>query len=297
MYTDICGSDSWKSIEKISKGWSSDEKYKVITANEEVLLLRLSTTDKYEEKRKEYDIITKYANLGFPMSMPVDFGTCNAGQNVYMLLTWVSGKDLEEVLPHLSEEEQYRLGTEAGKILKKIHSIPVEKKDIPKTTKIEKKKIQLSRYINSSVRVPNDEMTIKFVEDNIHLIWRQEPVYLHGDFHPGNLIYMEDGSIGVIDFNRWEVGDPYEEFYKLESFARELSVPYCKGQIDAYFENIVPTDFWTTQAVYVAHTSLYSIKWAEQFGQEEVEGMVRRCQAAFSDYDYFKRQIPMWYEE
>lgn len=38
-------------------------------------------------------------------------------------------------------------------------------------------------------------------------------------------------AIGVIDFNRWEVGDPYEEFYKLESFARELSVPYCIGQI------------------------------------------------------------------
>ena len=37
-------------------------------------------------------------------------------------------------------------------------------------------------------------------------------MYQHGDFHPGNLIYMENGEIGVIDFNRWEVGDPYEEF-------------------------------------------------------------------------------------
>ena len=41
--------------------------------------------------------------------------------------------------------------------------------------------------------------------------------------------------IGVIDFNRWEVGDPYEEFYKLESFGIEESIPYCVGQIDEYF--------------------------------------------------------------
>lgn len=45
---------------------------------------------------------------------------------------------------------------------------------------------------------------------------------------------MENGEIGVIDFNRWEICDQYEEFYKLESFARELSIPYCIGQMQAY---------------------------------------------------------------
>ena len=67
-------------------------------------------------------------------------------------------------------------------------------------------------------RVENDEDAISYVKNNIDLIWRKNPVYQHGDFHPGNLIYMPDGQIGVIDFNRWEVGDPYEEFYKLEIF-------------------------------------------------------------------------------
>ncbi len=33
-----------------------------------------------------------------------------------MLLTYVEGKDLEEVLPKLPEKEQYLLGREAGKI-------------------------------------------------------------------------------------------------------------------------------------------------------------------------------------
>lgn len=175
--------------------------------------------------------------------------------------------------------------------------IPVEEKDIPANTKEDKKILQLSRYESSNVRVTNDEIAVKYVKENIHKIWKEKPVYQHGDFHPGNLIYMENGEIGVIDFNRWEVGDPYEEFYKLESFARELSVPYCIGQIQSYFNDDIPEDFWRILAVYVAHASLFSIKWAEKFGRTDIDAMVKRCKVAFEDYDYFRRATPVWYKE
>ena len=66
--------------------------------------------------------------------------------------------------------------------------------------------MQLARYEESNVRISGDEIAVAYVKDNINSIWRKSPVYMHGDFHPGNLIYMQDGSIGVIDFNRWEVG-------------------------------------------------------------------------------------------
>ena len=288
---------NWSSIEKLSKGWSADEKYKIVTKQGQNLLLRISDIDKFDEKKKEYEIITKYAKIGINMSLPVEFGICNDDKNVYMILNWVEGKDLEEVLPTLSEEEQYNLGRMAGSILKKIHSIPVDEKDIPQTTKIEKKLIQLNRYETSDVRIPNDEIAITYVKENINKIWQEKPVYQHGDYHPGNLIYTEDGTVGVIDFNRWEVGDPYEEFYKLESFAREISIPYCIGQISQYFNDNVPKDFWDTLAVYVAHASLFSIKWAEKFGQAEIDGMVKRCEVALKDYDGFRKSIPVWWEK
>lgn len=295
MFEDIKDSSNWESIEKVSKGWSTDSKYLIKTKDGMLLLLRISDVEKYDEKKKEYEIVEKYAKLGFLMSLPIDFGICNNGKNVYMLLTWIEGKDLEEVLPDLTESEQYSLGREAGKILKKIHSIEVAEGDIPKETKKPKKLLQLSRYEESRVRIDGDEIAINYVKDNIDLIWKQTPVYMHGDFHPGNLIYTKDGSVGVIDFNRWEVGDPYEEFYKLESFGVEISIPYCIGQIEAYFDDQVPENFWIALAVYVAHASLYSIKWAEKFGQEEIDGMVARCRMAFDDYDDFKRYIPKWY--
>lgn len=295
MHFGIESSKNWKSVEMVSKGWSSDKKYFVTTNIGELLLLRISDINQYDAKKKEYEIITKYSKLGISMSMPLEFGVCNEGENVYMLLSWIEGKDLEEILPDLPEKEQYLLGREAGKILKKIHSIPVEEVDIPMNTKREKKLLQLSRYEDSQVRISNDEIAIEYVKANINLIWKETPVYMHGDFHPGNLIYKADGSIGVIDFNRWEVGDPYEEFYKLESFGIEVSIPYCIGQIDAYFEDKILEDFWIANAVYVAQASLFSIKWAEKFGQEEIDGMVRRARVSFANFEDFRRYIPKWY--
>jgi aminoglycoside phosphotransferase (APT) family kinase protein len=295
MFFDIKSSEKWESVQPVEKGWSSDKKYKIHTNEGEWLLLRLSDISQYDDKKKEYEVIEKYSRLGFPMSSPVEFGVCNGGDNVYMLLTWLEGQDLEEILPKLSKQEQYLLGRQAGEILRKIHSVTLDSADVPTQTKKDRKLFQLSRYEESDLRIEDDEIAINYVRDNIDEIWSKPPVYLHGDFHPGNLIYMEDGSIGVIDFNRWEIGDPYEEFYKLESFGVEISIPYCIGQIDAYFEDSVPADFWTVNAVYVAQASLFSIKWAEKFGQKDIDGMVRRARMAFDDYDYFKLSVPKWY--
>ena len=129
--SDIKNSTTWLSCEKISKGWSSDEKYKIVTKDGQALLLRISDISAYESKKKEFEIVKKYSKLGFPMSQPVDFGICNEGRSCYMLLTFVEGIDLEEALPTLSEKEQYLLGREAGRILKAIHSIPLCEGDIP----------------------------------------------------------------------------------------------------------------------------------------------------------------------
>lgn len=297
IMSDIKNSKAWLSCEKISKGWSSDEKYKIVTKDGQALLLRISDISAYGSKKKEFEIVKKYSKLGFPMSQPVDFGICNEGKNCYMLLTFVEGIDLEEALPTLPEKEQYLLGREAGKILKAIHSIPLCEGDIPEKTKRERKLSQLQKYVDSPyLRVENDEIAIDYVKNNINLIWKEAPVYQHGDFHPGNLIYMNDGRIGVIDFNRWEVGDPYEEFYKLEGFGIEVSIPYSIGQIDAYFDDDIPADFWGALAVYCAHAALFSIKWAEKFGQKDVDGMVERCHRAFENYDKFNSVIPKWYD-
>ncbi|HAX73500.1 MAG TPA: aminoglycoside phosphotransferase [Firmicutes bacterium] len=231
------------------------------------------------------------------MSKPIVFGICNQNKNVYMLLTYVEGIDLSDALPTLSNDEQYELGRKAGTILKQIYNQDVEPQHIPTTTKRARKLEQIQRYMASDVRVANDDVALNYITENIDKMCKHGPCYLHGDFHPGNLIYTPTGELGVIDFNRYEVGDPYEEFYKLESFGVEVSIPYCIGQIDAYFAGNVPMEFFETLTVYVAHVALFSIKWAEKFGQADVDGMVRRWLMAYEHYHGFTTVIPSWYSK
>lgn len=295
MFEDILGFDKWRLLEKINRGWSDDVKYYIETYDNQKLLLRVSNIEKYEAKKKEYEVIQRYAELGFIMSQPLSFGVCNHKQNTYMLLTWIEGEDLELALPKLDLEQQYLLGREAGSILKKIHSLNVPEDEIPSITKIPKKRRQIQSYIESKARIAGDEEVIKFINENLDKLWSKPPVYQHGDFHPGNLILTPEGKVGVIDFNRWEIGDPYEEFYKLESFGTDFSIPYCRGQIDSYFKDHVPEDFWEILAIYVAHASLYSIKWAEKFGQDDIDHMIGICKKSLLHYDNFKKYIPSWY--
>lgn len=116
----------------------------------------------------------------------------------------MDSQDIEEILSRLTESQQYHLGRNAGKIFKENYSIQAEYDDIPKDSKKDKKLLQLQRYEQSSVRINEDETAINYVKNHIDLIWKQNPVYLYGNYHPGNLIYTKENSIGVIDFNCWE---------------------------------------------------------------------------------------------
>ncbi|MCR3905683.1 MAG: phosphotransferase [Tenericutes bacterium] len=297
MFKDIKGHETWQVIKKIDRGFSRDTKYYIETIHGNKLLLRTSSKDTYEKKLKEFEMIEKFSKLGFEMSIPLDFGLFNDDQEVFMLLTWVEGEDLEYALPKLDEKKQYELGREAGHILRAIHSIHIPDHEIPQETKLPKKRRQIELYETSEVRIDGDETALKFLKEHIDQIWSKPPVYLHGDYHPGNLILTPDQNIGVIDFNRWEIGDPYEEFYKLESFGTEVSIPYCIGQIEAYFNDDIPNDFWDILAIYCAHSALYSIKWAEPFGQEQIDVMINICKKTMNHFDNFNKAIPSWYRK
>lgn len=286
-----------QSMQQVLEGYSSDKKWKVEDAQGQPLLLRISSADQLKAKQKEFEIIRLFNTLPFEMSQAMEIGLCSGGAHTYMLLSWVQGQSLEAALPTLPENHQYQLGLQAGRILKAIHSLPVDPQDIPPVTKVAKKRLQLSLYLADDQRMGDDAPVLDFVQKHLDAICLLPPVYEHGDFHPGNLILTPQGKLGVIDFNRWECGDRYEEFYKLQSFGIQLSVPYCAGQLHGYFGGEPPQDFWLAQAVYVAHSSLFSITWAKPFGQQEIDGMKQRYHAAMQDYQGFTRLIPRWYQQ
>lgn len=289
----IKGYENFVKIEKINYGWSTDQKFDVTTNDNRRLLLRISDLDSFDKKKKEFDALSLFAKATQNMSLPVAFG--KTSDYTYMLLKWVEGESLENKLPEFDEKTQYELGVSAGKILKAIHS--VEYPSTYKYTSRKAKKIaQLDRYISSNLRIPNDEKIIQYVKDNIDLFDGRPPCLLHGDFHAGNLVIDSNNQIGVIDFNRYSIGDPYSEFYKTELFSSKVSVPFAVGEINGYFDNNVPDDFWAVLRLHVAHASIYSIVWAEPFGQKDIDNMIKICYQSIDDYDNFDLLKPKWYE-
>lgn len=286
------------SIDKISYGWSKDDKYRLMDGKGTQYLLRLSGKKYMDEKLRESRIVRKINGLDFSMSRLVEAGYSPELDKVYMLFSWLDGQMMNKCIKLFDENHQFRLGIRAGIILSAIHQIPIDPQDLPKKNVVEKKKAQMEEYISCTHRVENDSHVIKYVMDNLHLLENSKAVYKHGDFHLGNLILLKsEDDIGVIDFDRVGCGEGYSEFYKMQAFEVEISIPYSIGKVYGYFNGDPPELFWKILKLSVLHSSLYSIKWAEEYGNREIQGMVKRYEMASNDYDGFQSLIPKWYSE
>lgn len=94
-----------------------------------------------------------------------------------------------------------------------------------------------------------DEDVISIIKANIDLIGRNTHYFQHDVFHPGNIILTDDMNLMVIDLYRWDVEDPYEEFFKVIYLSANTSPYFAMGQIDGYFDHQVPLVFCKTLAV------------------------------------------------
>ena len=199
------------------------------------------------------------------------------------------------IFSSFSDEVQYQLGVKAGEALKTLHSIAAPPEQEHWEPRMRKKiALHLERYKASGITVVGDEYPLKYIHDNLDLLANRPQVFQHGDYHIGNLILAPDNSLGVIDFNRWDYGDPWEEFYKMVLFSRELSIPFAQGQIYGYFGGKAPDMFYKLLALYIADIILFSVVWAMPFGSNEVDGMIKRAHVAMEDYKNFSTYRPCW---
>ena len=288
----------WESITPIQKGWSQDRKY-LVKYEEHSYLLRLFDLSEWDNKIKEFDFIT-LAREVIPCSKPLEYGKILENlDSGYLLLSFIEGRELSECLVNLSLHRQYDFGFEAGTLLKKLHSIPLTNKISNKAqlSLIRDKKIrQLNNVMEKNYSLEHLEEMADYVRENIDLVLNQSIVYQHGDYHPGNMIYTPSNTLSIIDFNRWDIGDPFEEFVKIELFTVESSEAFALGQIEGYFNNkFIPDHFWQLLKVYSFHSALFSILWAEQFGENDVNGMIQRYNRIYTDY--IQDDIPRWIKD
>lgn len=280
-------------VTEITKGWSHDKKYCVTDHTGQKFLLRVSPSEQYEDKKAEYECMQKVAALGINAIRILEFGVCEEG--AYSLQTWIEGKDAEEVIPTLSDEEVYHYGYESGQILQKIHSIPAPNDILDWETffnaKIDRK---LKMYAECPLKYENGETFIDFIESHRHLLKNRPQTYQHGDYHVGNLMIDSNGRIAVIDFNRRDYGDPWEEFNRIVWCAQAQPL-FASGMVDGYFDGEIPQEFWDLLALYICSNTLSSLPWAIPFGQGEIDTMRNQAKDILEWYDGLQKTVPSWY--
>ena len=279
----------------VEKGWSGDQKYHVITSHGEHYLLRISPAHCFERRQREFCHMQTVAELEIPMCRPVEFGTCTEG--VYVLHTWIHGTDAETVIPGLSQKEQYAYGQNSGRILKIIHSIPAPD-TVPSwvqrfSAKIDRK---LQMYADCPLKYENGEAFVRFVRDNRHLLTDRPQSYQHGDYHIGNMMIDREGILTVIDFDREDYGDPWEEFNRIVWCAQQAPA-FAAGMVDGYFDAKPPIDFWRLLALYICSNTLGSLPWAISFGEREIAVMREQAEDVLGWYDNMTNPVPNWYRK
>lgn len=287
--------DRIKNRNPINKGWSGDRKYCALDEAGNKYLLRIADISQHERKLQEFEYMTKVDHLSLPICKPLEVGVCEDG--VYSIQSWIEGKDMYDCMDGLSDTEVYNYGYMSGQILKKMHSIPAPNNREDWARYFNRKadrKIQM--YNECTVKHEKAGVFIDYINEHRYLLENRPQTFHHGDFHIGNMMISDTGSLYIIDFNRFDFGDPWEEFNRIVWMA-EASHHLARGVVDGYFENEVPDEFWKLMALYISSNTLGSLAWAERYGDEEIVTMRNQTNSILEWYDDMQLYVPKWYKE
>lgn len=72
---------------------------------------------------------------------------------------------------------------------------------------------------------------------------------------------------------------------------------FAKGQIDGYFENQVPEEFWKLFALYFAASAITSIVWAKYWAPNKLDSVMTLNKSVLNMFDGMENPIPRWYRD
>ena len=296
LIRDLPVSKNISGIEFLDKGYSVDRKYLLYSNGEPCYLLRVSDISEESARRSDFDLVSQLWTKGIACPQQIAFGVDTEQQACFIVQSYVSGDDAEDAITGLTTDQQYALGIQAGKELRKIHHALIPSNEVDW---FEYRSGKYRRYQHRAeemqISYEGQEEIEQFIAENLHLLRGRPICFCHGDFHPGNMVVKDKMLAGIIDFNRCYWGDPYFEFYKLAQFGAPLSTAFARGQIDGYFPERVPSDFWPLYNVYVAMVLLVDLVWTQHYYPLEIERSHKLNRIIKDDHDFIHATPPKWY--
>lgn len=283
----------------IKKGFSLDKKYMVTTESGEKLLLRVMPEAQFNRKDTEFRIIQQMYLANVKVPQPVSIGKFDDLLLCYYVLSYIEGFDAEEALKDYSLDIQFNIGVEAGIDLRRMHQYHAPTDVAPWYERVMKKhRTYVEAYKKIGVSVRKADKIIEFIETCEPCLRNRPNRFQHDDFHVGNIIVNDGNYAGVIDFNRYDWGDPLHDFLKVGFFSSQVSVPFSIGQLRGYFKSeLIPDYFWRLYSVYVAMSVFASVVWTMRVVPENIDGMMERINRVLEDHRYFESMKPSWLRE
>jgi aminoglycoside phosphotransferase (APT) family kinase protein len=283
-----------RSVEFIDAGYSTDRKYLVTLNDGARRVLRLSGIEDEAARQFEFQTIGRLHELGILCAETFAFGTF--ADVCYGLYGYFDGECASDALPKLTVVRQFEIGLHAGEQLRAIQfwSEPPGKVD-----EFEVRGGKYARHVAQlaelGITFSGQEIAHQYASGNMHLLHGRPTTFRHGDFHPSNLIIRDGSLVGVIDFNRCDWGDPYDDFYKTAFFGAPASENFATGLVTGYFRGEPPAEFWPLYNLFVAATLPADLIWSRLLFPKQFADSVIRVERITRTHDFVSGGPPEWF--
>ncbi|MFQ8775933.1 MAG: hypothetical protein ACLR8C_07485 [Finegoldia magna] len=205
--------------------------------------------------------------------------------------TFVIKKFIQNLTDQISIEKQIQLGSEIGKILRKLHENS-QINDDTTWSKIFNYKINnlIYNYSMTNFRGDKDYIVFDYIENNRYLIESRKlsNIYLFDNLCSIN---ADDNNLNFLSKNVSYMADSFFEFRKINE-ADEKNRIFYYSLLKSYFNGKIPRLFYRILAIY----TILDILEPKLNGENDVDltGEFDRILSIYNDFDCI---IPVWIKE
>ncbi len=279
-----------KVVEELKKGFSEDKKFvlKNCTNN---YILRLSKIEKYEFKKKQYELLNK-VDSSINCTRILEFGVFNE-KYCYYITTMLDGTEATEYIKNSNDKEAYLLGVKAGENLRKWHNTKIDNSNnFWYESYIRKKDRIVKELLNCGCTIPSQDKLLRYYNEKSYLMKDRPIVFCHGDFHLGNML-VNNHEIAIIDVVNSSLSDPYEEFKRGYWNAIESEI-FQTGLINGYFNSRISNEFFEILKYYSVEAMITYL--LRSIKNDCVENSILLNEAQIRWWGNFDYDIPTWYK-
>ena len=205
--------------------------------------------------------------------------------------TFVIKKFIQNLTDQISVKKQIQLGSEIGKILRKLHENS-QINDDTTWSKIFNYKINnlIYNYSMTNFRGDKDYIVFDYIENNRYLIESRKlsNIYLFDNLE---CIYADENNLNFVSKNVSYMADSFFEFRKINE-ADEKNRIFYYSLLKSYFNGKIPRLFYRILAIY----TILDILEPKLNGENDVDltGEFDRILSIYNDFDCI---IPVWIKE